>query len=52
MEFRNQIKEDTRHFMFRDFCGAYQQAQAAAMLALQLTFREPKLLTDKASLEG
>ena len=51
MEFRNQIKEDTRHFMFRDFCEA-EQASAAEMLAPQLTFREPKLLTDKASLEG
>jgi len=42
MEFRNPIKEDTRHFMVRDFCEAYQQAPDAEMLAPQLTFREPK----------
>ncbi|PYX50824.1 MAG: hypothetical protein DMG76_33680 [Acidobacteria bacterium] len=29
MEFRNPIKEDTCHFMFRDFCQAHQQAPAA-----------------------
>jgi hypothetical protein len=37
--------------MFRDCCEVYQQAPAAEMLAPQ-TFREPKLLTDKAGLEG